>query len=123
VNGLSLIQSSTVPLDITVNTAGAEIRGVSQPGANVLLLPDDGRLENYQSTAAGEYGVFDFRGIPPGDYRVLSWFDTPPCAVHDPASRAACNAFGAKVTVAVSGRQLLEVQPADAVENRASSAQ
>jgi hypothetical protein len=122
-NGLMLVQSPTVPLEVTLGTAAAELIGVSQPGANVLLMPEDGRLEKYQSTTASQYGFFEFHGISPGGYRVLSWFDTPPCEVHDPDNRALCNAFGKKVTLAESASQTLEVEPSDKLEARATSSQ
>jgi hypothetical protein len=121
--GLTLMESTILPLDVIVDTAGAQVRGWSQPGANLLLMPDDGRLEKYQSALANEYGIFGFRGVAPGDYRVLSWFDTPPCEVHDPASRAACSAFGAKVSVSEGGDRTLEVEPSDKAEVRVTSGQ
>jgi hypothetical protein len=121
--GLMLMQTTQSPLDVIVDAAGAQVRGWSQPGANVLLVPDDGRLEKYQSTAVNEYGIFGFRGVAPGDYRALSWFDTPPCEVHDPVNRAACSAFGAKVSVGEGGNQTVEVEPSDKIEARATSAQ
>jgi hypothetical protein len=100
-------------LDVVVDDLGGRVRGWSQPGSTVLLMPQDGRIEKYQSTSANEYGVFDLPGVAPGDYRVLSWFDTPPCEVHDPVNRAACGSFGAKVSVAEGGLPTVEVDPSD----------
>jgi hypothetical protein len=121
--GLMLMQTAQSPLDVIVDTAGAQVRGWSHPGANVLLMPDDGRLEKYQTTSVNEYGIFGFRGVAPGDYRLLSWFDTPPCEVHDPVNRAACSAFGAKVSVGEGDNQTVEVEPSDKIEARATSGQ
>jgi hypothetical protein len=122
-SGLMATSPTQAPLDIVIDDTGGRVRGWSQPGANVLLMPEDGRIEKYQTTSANEYGVFDLPGVAPGDYRVLSWFDTPPCEVHDPVNRAACSGFGAKVSVAEGGLPTVEVEPADRMEVRATSGQ
>jgi hypothetical protein len=121
--GVMLTQATEIPLDVIVSTAGAQVRGWSQPGAKVLLMPDDGRLEKYQSNSANEYGIFGFRGVAPGDYHLLSWLDTPPCEVHDPVTRSACYAFGPKISVQEGGNVTIEVEPSDKIESRATSVQ
>jgi hypothetical protein len=121
--GLAVTSTTPVPLNIAVATAGGMVQGWSTPSANVLLMPGDGRLERYQSAVANEYGVFRFRGVAPGDYRVISWFDNAPCEVHDPEARAACNAFGMAVNVAEAGNYTVETEPADKIEARISSGQ
>jgi hypothetical protein len=92
--GLMLTQPVAAELEVVVSPSGWPVTGVSEPGANVLLLPEDGRLEKYQTTAANEYGAFSFRGVAPGEYRVIAWLDDPPCEFYDPIRSRACSTLG-----------------------------
>jgi hypothetical protein len=121
--GLTITAGTLIPLNVAVDTKGAAVQGWSAPAANVLLMPDDGRLEKYQSALANEYGVFMFRGVAPGDYHVIAWFDTPPCEVHDPDTRAACNSFGVAIKAAEAGTYTIEIAPTDKIEARINSGQ
>ena len=68
-------------LEITVSAAGAEIDGVLYDSkgdptrGSVLLVPDvadPGPPELFRRKSAGSDGKFNFRGVPPGSYRLLA---------------------------------------------------
>ena len=109
--GLELSSATPVPLTLTVDTRGGQVRGITQAGANVRLVPDDGLLSRFYETTASEWGVFQFRGVAPGDFRVISWFEEPPCDAWDPVARSECRRFGEPLKVQDSGMHTLALEP------------
>lgn len=110
-NGVRLDSATTVPLTVTVDTLGAEVQGETQTGATVSLVPADGLLSHFRETVSNGWGVFQFKGVAPGDYRVVAWFDEPPCDVWNPIARSECNRFGQPLSVKESGSHTLSLQP------------
>ena len=97
-------------MEVVLSTRGGKLLGKAvtftdssmvATGANVLLIPDppDGHTQAYRSTFADQYGNFLIRGIAPGTYVAVAWFDKPPCEVDNPEEFVACRAHGAKVVV------------------------
>ena len=97
-------------MEVVLSTRGGKLLGKAvtatdssmvATGANVLLIPDPpaGHTQAYRSTFADQYGNFLIRGIAPGSYIAVAWFDKPPCEVDNPDDLAACRAHGAKVVV------------------------
>ena len=72
-------------VELTTSENGALVRGSTEPGANVVLIPDNGLLMRYSESAANEWGLFAFGAVAPGTYRVISWFDVPPCEIWSPS--------------------------------------
>src|SRR5207237_7675083 len=53
------------------------------PGAVVALVPEEKRFANralFATAVSDASGQFAFRGVAPGDYRLLAWESTPPNA-------------------------------------------
>ena len=51
--------------------------------ATVVLLPEGAppyRSDRYKTLMTDESGRFQFKGIPPGNYRLLAWEDVDPGA-------------------------------------------
>jgi hypothetical protein len=78
-------------LQITLSAAGAQVGGVIRgeddkpvTGATVALIPDSKRYALYMSIATDQNGVFSFKGITPGDYKLLAWEDIEGGAFQDP---------------------------------------
>lgn len=98
---------SPPPLDVLLSSQASQISGravtadakVVASGATIALIPDPptGRVQAYQMTHADEYGNFLLRGVPPGNYVVVAWLDSPPCEVYDPGDLPACEAQGTNV--------------------------
>jgi hypothetical protein len=108
--GLQLDAASSATLSITTSEDGGIVRGGTEPGANVALIPDNGLLMRYSESAANEWGLFAFGAVAPGTYRVISWFDVPPCDVWNPA-RFECARAGEAVGVKESGTSTVTVRP------------
>ncbi len=95
------------PFDVVLDSRGGHVTarvfsadGSVLGGASLMLVPDPprGRLQSYRAAAADEYGQFQIRGIPPGNYVLVAWLDDPPCDFYDPEARDACRAVGTPLT-------------------------
>jgi protocatechuate 3,4-dioxygenase beta subunit len=89
--GLDLGGAAPGKLEIRLNPGGAQVDGVIRgqddspiPGVTVALIPDSRRYMLYQSTFTDQKGGFSFKGVTPGDYKVLAWEDVEPNAFQDP---------------------------------------
>ncbi len=105
---------------MVLSTRGGKVLGravtaanssVTATGANVLLIPDPpyGRSQAYKSTYADQYGNFLIRGVAPGSYIAVAWFDEPPCEVYNPEDLNTCKAHGVKVTVSEEALESIQV--------------
>jgi protocatechuate 3,4-dioxygenase beta subunit len=77
------------PLEITLSATAAAVDGVvmdkdNKPvaGATVALIPKDGTQISGRS--ADENGIISFKGLKPGEYKLLAWEDVEPGAYMDP---------------------------------------
>jgi hypothetical protein len=78
------------PIEILISSGAGEVDGTVHDaymkpvaGAVTALVPEAKRFENRALFANGTSdaaGHFSFRGVAPGDYRLLSWESTPPNA-------------------------------------------
>jgi hypothetical protein len=76
-------------LEVTVSAAAARVDTVvldndGKPGwhAVVALIPKDGPQTVVQT--ADENGILSFKGLKPGEYRLLAWEDVETGAPYDP---------------------------------------
>jgi hypothetical protein len=109
--GLQLESAGVATLTLTTAENGAVIRGSTEPGANVILIPDNGLLMRYSESAANEWGLFAFGAVAPGTYRVVSWFDVPPCEIWGPNAKSSCSRVGEAVNAKESGTSTVTVRP------------
>ncbi len=96
------------PLELEFSTRGASVWGeVAETktrvalGATVALVPEParGKVQFYQHTTTDAYGKYQFRGVAPGRYTVIAWWDDPPCEVYDLEALEACREHGKPVEV------------------------
>jgi protocatechuate 3,4-dioxygenase beta subunit len=93
-DGFTVTRSAPATLEITVSSRGARIQGtvsdedgLSAAGVQVVLVPEDSRRtvhRLYKSGSTDQYGHFNLRGIPPGDYELFSWEEVESGAWEDP---------------------------------------
>src|SRR5205807_7319601 len=76
-------------LEITLSAAAAAVDGVvmdkdNKPagGAMVALIPQNGSPASGRT--ADENGIISFKGLKPGEYRLIAWEDVEPGAYMDP---------------------------------------
>jgi hypothetical protein len=106
-------------LDVRLSSKGGQVIGravtadpkVVASGATVALIPDPpaGRVQAYQTTQVDEYGNFVLRGVPPGNYVVVAWLDSPPCDVYNPDDLATCQAQGSSLSLDEAEQKSVQV--------------
>jgi hypothetical protein len=96
-NGLLRVEGveSADPVEIILSLRGASIegralnsRGEAASSATVVLLPEGQppfRPDRQRTFTTSETGRFLFRGLPPGEYRVLAWEDVDAGAWFSPS--------------------------------------
>jgi hypothetical protein len=100
---------SPAPISIVVSTHGGRVIGVATAdnsvaatGATVSLIPDPprGRTQQYKTGYIDQYGMFQIRGVAPGNYIAVAWYDEAPCDLYDPMGVDKCRGVGVALTVA-----------------------
>jgi hypothetical protein len=118
VTGFKAEGGALPPMELVFGARGASLGGEVADGttkvalgATVVLVPDParGRVQHYHMTSTDEYGQFRFRGIAPGRYTVVSWWDEPPCEVYDLESLDACRRHGNSVDFAEGESKFLGI--------------
>jgi hypothetical protein len=96
------------PISIVVSMHGGGVIGVATAdnsavatGAAVSLIPDPprGRTQQYKTGYVDQYGMFRFRGVAPGNYIAVAWYDDVPCDLYDPLELDKCRGVGVALTV------------------------
>jgi len=90
-DGLDLSAGANGPIQITLSTEGAEVRGNvtgadgnAMPGVTAVLVPDSRRFSLFHSTVTDQKGMFDFKNLPPGEYKLLAWEELEPNQFENP---------------------------------------
>jgi hypothetical protein len=78
-------------LEIVLAQDGAQVEGaVSDADGNaisaatVVLIPSSRQWPLFKETTTDQNGRFQFRTVPPGDYKLIAWTDIEPGAYQDP---------------------------------------
>lgn len=92
--GLDVPVSGQVSLEIVIASDVGTVEGSvldadehAVVGAAVALVPEPklrGRADRFQTTTTDQYGHFELRDVPPGDYKVFAWDDVEDGAWTDP---------------------------------------
>jgi hypothetical protein len=80
--------------------------------ATVVLLPQGPppfREDRYRVFTTDKSGQFQFRGLPPGEYRVLAWEDVDPGAWFNPAFLAVNERYATAMTLDEGKNQRIDV--------------
>jgi hypothetical protein len=106
-------------VEIVLGPAGASVDGrivnakqEVMDRATVVLLPQGPppfREDRYRTLTTDKSGQFQFRGLPPGEYRVLAWEDVDPGAWFNPAFLAGYERYATAVSLAEGKNQRMDV--------------
>jgi protocatechuate 3,4-dioxygenase beta subunit len=106
-------------MEITLGSLGASINGRVVNGrqeavdrATMVLLPQGSppfREDRYRTVTTDKSGQFQFRGLPPGEYRVLAWEDVDPGAWFNPVFLSAYERYTTTIMLQEGKNQTMEV--------------
>ncbi len=89
--GIDLSAGAVGPIQITLSTEGAEVKGTvtgedgnAMAGVSVVLVPDSRRISQFHNAVSDQKGAFDFTNLPPGDYKLLAWEELEPNQFQNP---------------------------------------
>lgn len=89
--GMALGGVNPGKIEVKLNPGGASVDGVvngkddnPMSGITVALIPSSHRYMLYQSALTDQRGAFSFKGITPGEYKVIAFEDIEPNAFQDP---------------------------------------
>jgi protocatechuate 3,4-dioxygenase beta subunit len=90
-DGVDLSNGVTGSIEIALSQEGALVDGrvVGEDGnpvagATVVLIPKSRRYSLFKEMTTDQQGSFSFKGVTPGDYKLLSWEDIEQGAYQDP---------------------------------------
>jgi hypothetical protein len=93
-DGFTVQRGTDASLEVTLSSRGARVQGavadadgLPVAGAWAVLVPEEahrGQTHMYKETTTDQYGHFELRGIPPGDYKLFSWDQVENGAWQDP---------------------------------------
>jgi protocatechuate 3,4-dioxygenase beta subunit len=93
-DGFTVQGGSDAALEVTISSRGARVQGavtdadgLPLAGVWAVLVPEQahrGQMQMYKVATTDQYGHFELRGIPPGDYKLFSWDQVENGAWQDP---------------------------------------
>jgi hypothetical protein len=99
-----------------VDAAVVDKDGKPVAGALVALYPKSGKLDDINSRSTNEKGAATFKGLKPGEYKLIAWEDIPYGAPQDPDFVKPFEGRGETVKLDPSGHQAVQVKAIPASE-------
>ena len=113
VDGLAVPSTGVVPVEIVTALASGVVDGNvldhdEHPvvGATVVLVPEPNlraRADRFRKSTTDQYGQFELRSVPPGDYKLFAWEDVDDAAWLDPEFLKKYEKQGEAVSVEAKG--------------------
>jgi protocatechuate 3,4-dioxygenase beta subunit len=108
-DGFTVARGTPSNLEITISSRGARVQGavadadgLPAAGVWVVLVPDAAHRAQdrlFKSATTDQYGHYDLRGIPPGDYKLFSWTQAESGSWEDPEFLKPFEDKGEKITL------------------------
>jgi hypothetical protein len=116
-DGFTIPESGTGSIEIKVVFDAGKVTGTVSDkdgqvvgGAVVALTPAERRRsDRYRDVVADQYGHFEIKGVPPGEYKVFAWEDVEPGAWFSAEFLRTCEVQGTAVTVAAKQAAAVKV--------------
>jgi protocatechuate 3,4-dioxygenase beta subunit len=118
-DGFTVVRGAPATLEITISSHGARVQGtVSEAGGLpaagvwVVVVPDVAHRTQYRlykTQTTDQYGRFDLRGIPPGEYKLFSWEEVELRAWEDPEFLKPFEEKGEKIALQESDQKTLNL--------------
>jgi protocatechuate 3,4-dioxygenase beta subunit len=118
-DGVPVPDSGVVPVEMVLSRESGGVDGVAvdaegKPlaGATVVLVPEPGlrrRYDLFRDAATDQNGRFEFKTVPPGEYKLFAWDDVEPGVWHDPDFLKNFEKQGRPVSVKKDGREAVKL--------------
>jgi hypothetical protein len=99
-----------------VDGAVVDKEGKPVAGAMVALIPKDGPSTAIRGSSGDEKGGVIFKGLKPGEYRLIAWEDIPPGAFQDPEFLKPYEGRGESVKLDAGAKQAIQLKVIPAQE-------
>jgi len=113
--GLHLESRPPEELEVTIGTSNAGVTGSvvtikneAVPNSVVVLVPDPlrrYRSDLYRAVASDTSGRFEFKGVPPGDYKLFAWDDVQSGVWLDPEFLKGYESLGTPMRITELSRE------------------
>jgi hypothetical protein len=127
-SGFDIDNHPPAAIDILISSGAGVVEGVVEDnhmktvsGAMVALVPEPKRFANralFFNATSDASGKFVFRGVAPGDYRLLAWESTPPNAYQNAGFIQKFESRAQTVHVVQRGEVRTELTVIPAIEQR-----
>lgn len=118
-DGFTVVRGAPATLEITISSHGARVQGtvsdadgLPAAGVWVVVVPDvKHRTQSrfYKTQTTDQYGHFDLRGIPPGEYKLFSWEEVELGAWEDPEFLKPFEEKGQGIALQVGDQKMLNL--------------
>jgi hypothetical protein len=122
-DGIDLTAGLAGPVQVTLSLDSAQVNGSiadadgnPMGGVSVVLVPDSRKQYLFREIATSMSGAFSFRGVPPGDYKLLAWEEMEQGAYQDPEFLKKFEAKAEAVALKAGDRKTVSIKaiPAEA---------
>ena len=93
-DGFAVQRGTDASLEVTLSSRGARVQGtvadadgLPLAGVWAVLVPEEAhrsQMQMFKVATTDQYGHFELRGVPPGDYKLFSWEEVENGAWQDP---------------------------------------
>jgi protocatechuate 3,4-dioxygenase beta subunit len=118
-DGFTVVRGAPATLEITISPRGARVQGavsdadgLPAAGVWVVLVPEAKHREQYRlykTQTTDQYGHFDLRGIPPGEYKLFSWDEVEMGAWEDPEFLKPFEEKGERIALQEGDQKMLKL--------------
>lgn len=116
-DGIDLTPGVAGPLQLTLSTEVCDVKGsvtdsegAPMSGVIVVLVPDSRRHSQFHQLVADQNGMFDFKNLAPGDYKLLAWEELEPNQYENPEFLARYIGKAETVTLKANDKKVFAIK-------------